>query len=160
VSQYQKKHSPTHHTDRHPIFIIFFHLPQSIASSLFKLRAWQSFCTTSFHVSLVYHLVWSPPPHTPYISLPNQCLLFAAHVNTTATCFAIVSILYHLFHHRHGPKMGGCAPFFRGGEAGYPTNTMWPGPRPTSVPSGILIHPVVWPQYMGRKVGAAVTPLF
>ena len=24
---------------------------------------------------------------------------------------------------------------------------MWPGPRPTSVPSFILIHPTVWPQY-------------
>jgi len=50
VSRYQKKHSPTHHPDHHPIFISFFHLPQSIASSLFKLHAWQSFCTTSFHV--------------------------------------------------------------------------------------------------------------
>ena len=52
VSQYQKKHSPTHHhhPDHHPIFISFFHLLRSIASSLFKLRAWQSFCTTSFHV--------------------------------------------------------------------------------------------------------------
>jgi len=50
VSQYQKKHSPTHHPDHDPIFISFFHLPRSIASSLFKLRAWQSFCTTSFHV--------------------------------------------------------------------------------------------------------------
>ena len=50
VSQYQKKHSPTHHPDHHPIFISFFHLPRSIASSLFKLHAWQSFCTTSFHV--------------------------------------------------------------------------------------------------------------
>jgi len=49
VSQYQKKHSPTHHPD-HPISISFFHLPRSIASSLFKLRAWQSFCTTSLHV--------------------------------------------------------------------------------------------------------------
>jgi len=49
VSRYQKKHSPTHHPDHHPTFIIFFHLPWSIASSLFKLRAWQSFCTTSFH---------------------------------------------------------------------------------------------------------------
>jgi len=48
VSWYQKKHSPTHHPDHHPIFISFFHLPRSIASSLFKLRAWQSFCTTSF----------------------------------------------------------------------------------------------------------------
>ena len=50
VSRYQKKHSPTHHPDHHPIVISFFHLPRSIASSLFKLRAWQSFCTTSFHV--------------------------------------------------------------------------------------------------------------
>jgi len=25
---------------------------------------------------LVYLLVWNPPPHIPYISLPNQCLLF------------------------------------------------------------------------------------
>ena len=30
---------------------------------------------------------------------------------------------------------------------------MWPGPRPTAVPSSILIHPAVWPQYMGRKLG-------
>jgi len=47
--------------------------------------------------SLVYLLVWSPPPHIPYISSPNQCLLFAAHAHTITTCFAVVSILYHLF---------------------------------------------------------------
>jgi len=28
-----------------------------------------------------------------------------------------------------------------------PSNTMWPGPRHTSVPSGILVHPTVSPQY-------------
>ena len=50
MSQYQKKHSPTHHPDHHPIFISFYHLLQSIASSLFKLHAWQSFCTTSLYV--------------------------------------------------------------------------------------------------------------
>ena len=49
VSLYQKKHSPTHHPDHHPICISFFHLPRSTAFSLFKLRAWQSFCT-SLHV--------------------------------------------------------------------------------------------------------------
>ena len=46
VSRNQKKNSPTHHPDHHPIFISFFHLPQS----LFKLRAWQSFRTTSLQV--------------------------------------------------------------------------------------------------------------
>jgi len=32
------------------------------------------------------------------------------------------------------------------GEPGSPSNTMWPGPRPTTVQSGILIHPAVWSQ--------------
>jgi len=50
VSRYQKKHSLTNHPDHHAIFISFFNLPRSIASSLFKLCAWQSFCTTSLHV--------------------------------------------------------------------------------------------------------------
>jgi len=49
VNHYQKKTLPTHYPDHHPIFISFFHLLQSIASSLFKLHAWQSFCTTSLH---------------------------------------------------------------------------------------------------------------
>jgi len=51
VSQYQKKHSPTHtYPDHQSSFICFLHLLWSIASSLFNLRAWQSFCTTSFQV--------------------------------------------------------------------------------------------------------------
>ena len=36
---------------------------------------------------------------------------------------------------------------FLGRGAGFPSNTMWPGPRPSSMPSFILIHPTVWPQY-------------
>jgi len=38
------------------------------------------------------------------------------------------------------------SPFFVGGAAGSPSNTMSRGPRPTFLPSGILIHPAVWPQ--------------
>ena len=32
------------------------------------------------------------------------------------------------------------------GRAEFPSNTMSPGPRSTSLPSDILIHPTVWPQ--------------
>jgi len=64
VSLYQKKHSPTHHSDHHPIFINFFHLPGSIASSLFKLHAWQSFCTTSLHI--LFGLPVGQEPSTSY----------------------------------------------------------------------------------------------
>jgi len=43
-------------------------------------------------------------------------------------------------------KVGSCCAPFRG-RAGSPSNTMLPGSRLTSVPSGILIHPTIWPQY-------------
>ena len=56
VSRYQNKHSPTHH----PMFISFFHLLRSIASSLFKLCARQFFCTTSPHVLFVLPLGLEP----------------------------------------------------------------------------------------------------
>ena len=91
VSQYQKKHSLTRHPDHHPISISFFHLPRSTASSLFKLRAWQSFCTTSLHVLFGLPLGLEPSTsYYPYISSLNQCPLFAAHAHTIATCFAAV----------------------------------------------------------------------
>jgi len=41
-------------------------------------------------------------------------------------------------------------PLFRGRGAGSPsnTNTMFLGSRPTSLPSGILIHKAIWPQHI------------
>ena len=41
-------------------------------------------------------------------------------------------------HNGHGPKGGRVAPY--AGGAGSPSNTMWPGLRSPSVPSGIFIH--------------------
>jgi len=38
-----------------------------------------------------------------------------------------------------------CTPLGRG--VGFSFITMWPGLRPTGVPSFTLIHPTVWPQY-------------
>ena len=59
-------------------------------------------------------------------------------------------------HNTHGPKIRGeVCPFGRG-KAMSPSNTMWPGPRPTSLPSGILIHPVVSPQQAWTKIRGAV----
>jgi len=50
-----------------------------------------------------------------------------------------------LGHNRHGPKSGGGAvPLFSG--SWIPSNTMWRALRPTSIPSGMLIHPAVSPQ--------------
>ena len=45
-----------------------------------------------------------------------------------------------------GLKLGGSVPFL-GRGAGSPSNTMWPGPRPTCMLSFILSHPTVWPEY-------------
>jgi len=47
-----------------------------------------------------------------------------------------------------GEKVEGAAvPLSVGWEMGPPPNTMSPGQRPTFIPSGILIHPTIWPQY-------------
>ena len=47
--------------DQHPIFISLFRLPRAIASSLFKLHAWQSFSTTSRHP--LWSISWSGVLH-------------------------------------------------------------------------------------------------
>jgi len=44
-----------------------------------------------------------------------------------------------------GRKLGAVPLLGRG--AGSPSDTVWPGRRPISVPSFIFIHPTVWPQY-------------
>ena len=44
-----------------------------------------------------------------------------------------------------GQKLGGWHAFFLE-AAGSPSNTKSPEQRPTSIPSGILVYPAVWPQ--------------
>jgi len=47
------------------------------------------------------------------------------------------------------------------GRSWVPCNIMWRGPKPTFVPSGILIHPAVWPQQLcAKNWGAGLCPLF
>ena len=97
VSWYEKKHSLTHAYRGHQSSLIcFLHLLRSTASSLFNLRAWQSFSTISVQVFFGLPLALVPPLHTPYISLPNHGLLFTAHAHTIATCFAVVPKLCYL----------------------------------------------------------------
>ena len=62
--------------------------------------------------------------------------------------YQVASRSIQLFgHNRHVPKIGGGAAVPLLGGSWVPSNTMWPGLRPTSTPSGILIHPTIWPQY-------------
>ena len=49
-------------------------------------------------------------------------------------------------HNRHGPKSGEGLLWAAWVPTGSPSNIMWPEPRLTSLPSGILIHPTVWLQ--------------
>jgi len=60
-------------------------------------------------------------------------------------------------HNAHRPKRGGCSAPFAG--AGTASNTMWPRPRSTSVPSGVFIHPAVWNRH-GQKIGWGGCALF
>jgi len=43
-------------------------------------------------------------------------------------------------------KQSDCSTYILDNIIGFSSNTMLPGARPTIIISGILIHPVVWPQ--------------
>jgi len=83
VSQYRKKHSPTHTYHSHQLsYICFLHLLRSIASSLFNLCAWQSFCTTCLQVlfgiflglgPFTLHTFLHPVTHTAILWLCGFC---------------------------------------------------------------------------------------
>jgi len=54
--------------------------------------------TVFFHnlcPSFLCSVCW-PGTHTPYISSPNHCLLFATHAHTIATCLSVVPRLCYL----------------------------------------------------------------
>jgi len=62
-------------------------------------------------------------------------------------------------HNRHGPKIGwmGGLPFSGGAKS--PSNTKSPGPRPTSIPSRISVHPAVWPRRTWAKNWRGLYPV-
>jgi len=88
--------------------------------------------------------------------------LTKCHLGQGLPPYQVASSSIQPFHHnRHGLQViraqvklasvncestgGCCAPFHDGSWS--PSNAMWLGPRPTYIPSGIVIHPTVWPQY-------------
>jgi len=97
VSRYQKKCSPTHtYLDYQSSFICFRHLIQSMASSMFNLRAWQSFCTTSDQVffSLPLDLAPSASYYIHFFTQSSPSFHSTAHTITTS--FPVVPRLWHL----------------------------------------------------------------
>ena len=96
VGRYQKRHSPTHtQPDHRTSFINFLHLLWSTASSLFNLRAWQSFSTTSPQV--LFGLPLGLVPSASYsIHFFTQSLssFFATHADTIVACFAVVPMFF------------------------------------------------------------------
>jgi len=79
---------------------------------------------------------------TKNIKILQQCSKLAA--NITNKCSAVAEMGDRLAT-MDGPKTCVCAHF--GGGAGSPSNTMWLGSTSTSMPSYVLIHLAVWPQY-------------
>jgi len=67
VSRYQKKYSPTHTYPDHQLSFICFHLLWSMASSLFNLHAWQSFCAISVQAWIIKIIFATWCPYLLYI---------------------------------------------------------------------------------------------
>jgi len=105
--------------------------------------------------------------HTPTIPIIIQSLSLTENASCLMPAFSIKFPVRQVLssswdgrpfgHNRYGPKIGGLCPL---GGAGFPSNTMSPGLTPTFVPSGILIHPAIWPQYISQKVGVLFPPFF
>ena len=96
----------------------------------------QSYCVQQLlYADIVHHL---------YTSRSNQRTLCSSNL------FGILTGSFlHKWHLDPSSHLATTAlpPLGEGGGAGSPSNTMWPGPRPTCVPSFILIRPTVWRQY-------------
>jgi len=99
--------------------IIFYLIPPSV--TIHDILSVQfSYLTVFFHnlskFSLIYLLALHPPLHTPYVSSPIYCLIFAVpplpithlrlHAHTIATCFAVVPRLCHLILVSLNPSLG------------------------------------------------------
>ena len=73
-------------------------------------------------------------------------------------CQVVYSSNQRFDDNRHGPKIEwGAVPFFLGGAAS-PSNTKSPWLRPTSIPSGILVHPAIWPQRTMATICGGLCP--
>jgi len=80
--QYQTEHSPTHtHPDHQTSFINFLHLLRSIASSSFKLHAWQSYSSTSLQILFGLHLGLGHSISYSIHFFTHQYLLLATHAH-------------------------------------------------------------------------------
>ena len=69
---YQTIHSPTHLSWSSTFLFQLHHQLRSIASSLFNLRAWQCFCTTSLQV--LFGPCLGLQTSTSFICSPNHCI--------------------------------------------------------------------------------------
>ena len=99
VGRYQKKHSPTHtHQGHQTSFINFLHLLQSMASSVFSLRAWQSSLTTCLQVLFglplglgpctSYSMHFFTQSSSSFCSIcPYQCSLFCCNTKCYVKCY-------------------------------------------------------------------------
>jgi len=98
VIQYQKKHSPAHTYRGHQSSVIcFLLLLRSVASSLFNLRAWQSFCTISDQVFFGLPLGLAPSTsHSIHFFTQSLSSCRSRCPYTIATCFPVVPRLCHL----------------------------------------------------------------
>jgi len=103
-----------------------------------------------------FHLHWTGP--FSYIFHSHIFILITASIRNRSSpklfvltisnkCSAVAEMGNRLATIDIGRKLSGLLHLFWGGGAGTPSNTMWPGLRPTSTPSFILIHPTVWPQH-------------
>jgi len=90
--------------------------------------------------------------HKPYAKQKmNIRTVYGCHLRWLNKCSAVAEMGDRLATIDMGRKLKGAVPLLGAGP-GSPCNTIRPGPRPTFVPSGILIHPAIWPQQTWAEI--------
>ena len=91
------------------------------------------------------HLVTAPEIPQNYYAASQRCVVCRSVTTVSLATRAQQSLRWATVPEQMG--RGGLLYPFPWVEIGPNYNTMSPGPRPTSVRNGILIHPTIWPQY-------------
>jgi len=95
----------------------------------------------------IVYLYWNRLSTIKLFFLKIECIEYL-NLNLNKPITTVQRI--HNNYNKHGPKILG--------EAGSPSSTKSPGLRSTSIPSGILIHPAIWPQQIWAKHWRGLCP--
>jgi len=144
----------------HVNFTILVYSPTKITSLFYPISKFSYFCICYTPLNCYYFTRQSHP--FAHLTSFRRITIFTTVYGSSVMqlpyciCFNIyIRQTEYVWPNKHGPKFRGLGPLLEKG-VGSPSNTKSPGPRPSSIPSGILIHAAIWPRQIWAENWGAV----